>query len=75
MTEEIEKLVVKYENIFYLQNEQSEICSLNKNKFLENPSSEIRNVIEKSKFISLQTNGAFDITVQPLWELYLNILY
>ena len=34
MTEEIEKLVVKYENIFYLQNEQSEICSLNKNKFL-----------------------------------------
>ena len=70
MTEEIEKLVVKYENIFYLQNEQSEICSLNKNKFLEKPSSEIRNVIEKSKFISLQTNGAFDITVQPLWELY-----
>ncbi len=70
MTEEIERLVVKYENIFYLQNEQSEICSLNKNKFLENPSSEIRNVIEKSKFISLQTNGAFDITVQPLWELY-----
>ena len=70
MVEEIERLVVKYENIFYLQNEQSEICSLNKNKFLANPSSEIRNVIEKSKFISSQTIGAFDITVQPLWELY-----
>ena len=69
MVSEIDKLVLKYENIFYLQNTKSEISKLNKNKFLVNPS-RVRNVIEKSQFISKRTEGLFDVTVQPLWELY-----
>ncbi|MBF96376.1 MAG: hypothetical protein CMJ13_04035 [Pelagibacterales bacterium] len=69
---EIEKLVTKYENIFNLQNRKSEISYLNANKYIDAPSPELVEVIKKSKFISAETNGLFDITVQPLWELYYN---
>ena len=70
LIEEIEKLVNKYENTFNIQNEQSEINVLNKYKYLNNPSSEITDVVKKSKLVSTHTNGLFDITVQPLWKLY-----
>ena len=66
----INKLVLKYENIFNLQNKKSEISYLNKNKFINNPSPEFIEVINNSKFVSDKTNGLFDITVQPLWDLY-----
>ena len=67
---EIDKLVIKYEKVFNLQNKNSEISYLNKIKLLKNPSPELIDVIKNSKFISLKTNGLFDITVQPLWDLY-----
>ena len=70
LVEEIENLVKKYENTFNIQNNQSEISVLNKYKYLKSPSSEIIDVIKKSKLISTHTSGLFDITVQPLWKLY-----
>ena len=70
LVEEIESLVKRYENTFNIQNNQSEISMLNKYKILKNPSTEIIDVINKSKLISTHTNGLFDITVQPLWKLY-----
>ncbi len=67
---EIDILVMKYDNIFNIQNKQSEINILNKNKVINNPSPEFIEVIKNSKFVSVKTNGLFDITVQPLWDLY-----
>ena len=66
----IDDLVLTYENIFNLQNNNSEISLLNRNKTLHNASPELIEVIKKSQYISYNTEGLFDITVQPLWELY-----
>ena len=52
---EIESLVKKYENTFNIQNKQSEISVLNKYKYLKNPSSDIIDVVNKSKLISSKT--------------------
>ncbi len=66
----IDKLVLKYENIFNLQNKNSEINLLNTKKIIKNPSPQLVEVIKNSQYISSNTDGMFDITVQPLWELY-----
>ena len=68
----INNLAVNFDNIFNLQNTESEIVTLNKNKTLKNPSKDILEVINKAEQISNRTNGAFDITVQPLWDFYYN---
>ena len=66
----VENEVRKYESIFNLQNYQSEINLLNKEKYLAQPSDELLEVLEKSLLLSRNTNGAFDATVQPLWDFY-----
>ena len=66
----IDDLVVSYEYIFNLQNKNSEINKLNSEKILYDASSEIVEVLKNAQFISKNTNGLFDVTVQPLWELY-----
>ena len=70
LVEKINSLAVNFDNIFNLQNTKSEIVSLNQNKVLQNPSKSILDVINKAELISKETNGAFDITVQPLWKFY-----
>ena len=60
------------DDIFNLQNPDSEIVKLNKNKKLQNPSPYLIEVIKRSQILSEQTNGKFDITVQPLWNHYYN---
>lgn len=66
----VNSLAINFDNVFNLQNTKSEIVTLNKNKILKNPSKDILDVIYKAEQISNKTNGAFDITVQPLWEFY-----
>ena len=66
----IDELVISYENIFNLQNKSSEINILNSKKVLYNASPDLTEVIKNSQFVSKNTDGLFDITVQPLWELY-----
>ena len=65
LVEEIENWLKDMKDTFNIQNNQSEISILNKYKYLKNPSTEIIDVINKSKLISTHTNGLFDITVQP----------
>ncbi len=67
---QVHNFVNHSDQVFNLQNQNSEIVSLNRNKFLANPSPSLIEVIKKSKLISESTNGAFDITVQPLWDFY-----
>jgi thiamine biosynthesis lipoprotein len=57
--------------IFSLYNPNSEISILNKEGGLTNASFEMIEVLEAAQNISESTGGAFDCTIQPLWNLAL----
>lgn len=64
--EEIER----FERIFSLYRADSEISRLNKDGRLMKPSPELRALVEESHRLGVLSGGAFDISVQPLWQLY-----
>ncbi len=57
----------RLENIFSLFDKNSSISKLNKYGVLKNPPKELQEVLNFAHKISENTNGAFDVTVQPLW--------
>jgi len=63
--QEVEKLLSIYRP-------DSELSFLNRNKQLANPHPYLVEILEYARDLSQQTDGAFDITVQPLWKLYYN---
>ena len=58
------------ENLFSLYKKDSQLSILNEKGTLESPASEMLNLMYLSKKYAKITNGAFDITVQPLWKIY-----
>lgn len=60
----------RVEDLMSLYRQDSQICQLNRNGRLENPDPELVEVLTHARALSAQTKGAFDITVQPLWQLY-----
>ncbi len=66
----IHEKVTALENIFSLYNEHSHIRILNDTGILENPNPLFVTLLRQSKDLYVKTGGAFNITVQPLWELY-----
>jgi thiamine biosynthesis lipoprotein len=62
--------IARYEGIFSLYREDSEISRLNAAGTLHKPSPELRSLVEESRRFSTLSDGAFDISVQPLWRLY-----
>jgi thiamine biosynthesis lipoprotein len=62
--------IARFERIFSLYRADSEIARLNAAGKLIKPSPELRALIEQSQRLSALSNGAFDISVQPLWKLY-----
>jgi FAD:protein FMN transferase len=54
-----------------LFDDESEISRLNKMGFLENPSPLFFNILRQSQSIWKLTRGAFDPTVQPLWNAWI----
>lgn len=48
----------------------SEISRLNRDGVLTDPSPFVVYVLRHAQALSGQTSGAFDVTVQPLWEVY-----
>ncbi|MGI9436894.1 MAG: FAD:protein FMN transferase [Geminicoccaceae bacterium] len=64
--DEIERL----ENIFSLYRPDSEISRLNRDGYLGAPSPDLISLLSTARRISDLTDGAFDVTVQPLWRLY-----
>jgi thiamine biosynthesis lipoprotein len=48
----------------------SEFSQLNRTGFLEGPHPHLLTVLLRAREVSIATGGAFDVTVQPLWELY-----
>ncbi len=59
--------IKRLESIFSLFNKNSSISKLNKFGVLKNPPKELVDVLNFAHTISINTKGAFDVTVQPLW--------
>ncbi|MCX2724667.1 FAD:protein FMN transferase [Roseibium salinum] len=66
----IEAEIERLENIFSLYRSESELARLNRNGQLAVPSLELVELLGLSQQLHLVTGGAFDPTVQPLWDYY-----
>jgi len=64
------KKIYQLENLFSLYKKDSQLSILNREGILLSPDPEMLNLLSISKNYSNITNGAFDITVQPLWNFY-----
>ena len=62
--------VSRLERIFSLYREDSALCRLNREGRLNDPPVELVELLGRSNEFSRLTGGAFDVTVQPLWQLY-----
>ena len=65
-TAEIERL----ERIFALYRDDSEVACLNRDGRITAPSHDLLVVLAECGRLSVLSGGAFDVTVQPLWNLY-----
>lgn len=63
-------IINKYQKLFSIYDEASETSKLNKTGALKNAPEEFIDLLKLSKKFNADTNGAFDITIQPLWDLY-----
>ena len=63
----------RVENIMSLYRPESELCRLNGTGQLDNPHPYLVEVLEESQKLSHATDGAFDVTVQPLWKLHYDL--
>jgi thiamine biosynthesis lipoprotein len=64
------KEIDRIEDIMSLYREDSQISRLNRTGQLQDPAPELLEVLTHARALSARTDGAFDITVQPLWKLY-----
>lgn len=60
------------ESVMSLYRPGSQICRLNDQRELLNPHPYLVKVLRMAQTMSAASNGAFDVTVQPLWTLYSN---
>lgn len=60
----------RLERIFSLYNSDSALVRLNRNGWLAAPPPELLEVLSLSGQVHRQTGGAFDPTIQPLWQAY-----
>ncbi len=65
---EIERL----EKIYSLMRPDSTLLRLNRELQLDNPPVELVALLRRARTWSEASDGAFDVTVQPLWDLYQN---
>ncbi|MCP4249249.1 MAG: FAD:protein FMN transferase [bacterium] len=63
---EIERL----EQVFSLYRMDSALSRLNRDGELRNPPLDLVRLLSEAKAFGARTGGAFDMTVQPLWQLY-----
>jgi FAD:protein FMN transferase len=62
--------VLLIDGLMSLHRADSEVSRLNRDGELHSAHPHTRSVLAYSQALSSRTNGAFDITVQPLWEIY-----
>ena len=64
------KEIARLERIFSLHRADSALVRLNSQGELPEPPPELIRLLSIARAISEETQGAFDVTVQPLWQLY-----
>jgi len=62
--------IARLEKIFSLYRPESEVSRLNRDGVLSGPSFELIECLSLSAALHRATDGLFDPTVQPLWQLY-----
>jgi len=62
--------VARLENEFSLYRPDSALSRLNRQGWLDAPSHDMRRLLLEGQHFGFLSDGAFDITVQPLWRLY-----
>jgi FAD:protein FMN transferase len=62
--------IKKIESELSVYSEDSELARLNRKKILEAPSEDLKINIDRALYYSRLSDGAFDITVQPILDLY-----
>jgi thiamine biosynthesis lipoprotein len=58
------------DRLMNLYSPRSEVARLNRDGILRRPSRQLLAVLGEARRLSLLTGGAFDITVQPLWQAF-----
>lgn len=58
------------EQVMSLYRPDSQLCRLNRDRVLDRPHPYLVEVLATAEQTSRQTDGAFDVTVQPLWQLF-----
>ena len=58
------------EDVLSIYRPHSQLSKLNKAGFLDAPHAHLTTVLNAGQELAQKTGGAFDMTVQPLWELY-----
>lgn len=62
--------VRKVDALMSLHQERSQVFQLNRRGILQSPDRHVVHVLTFSQQLSRLTAGAFDVTVQPLWDLF-----
>lgn len=60
----------RLENVFSLYRPNSEISRLNRNGALAAPARDLVEVLDLSRQVAEASGGAFDPTIQPLWQVF-----
>ncbi|TWA83180.1 thiamine biosynthesis lipoprotein [Azospirillum brasilense] len=62
--------VARLERVFSLYRTDSALARLNRDGVLDAPPADLVRLLSEAAAVSRRTDGAFDPTVQPLWQLY-----
>jgi len=62
--------VRRLERIMSIYQPESALSALNRTGLLEDPPFDLVRVLSESRRYSVMSDGAFDVTVQPLWDAY-----
>jgi thiamine biosynthesis lipoprotein len=60
----------RVEQLLSMYRESSQLSQLNREKFVHNADPSLVEVLQISQRVARHSQGAFDVTVQPLWALY-----
>ncbi len=62
--------ISRLEDLFSIYRPASAVSCLNRDGYLKQPDQDMIALTSLALAVGYETNGAFDITVQPLWDLY-----
>ena len=62
--------LARVEELMSLYRPDSQLCRLNRHGALPDPHPDLVAILNHAKAVSQRSDGAFDVTVQPLWSLF-----